>query len=616
MCGIACLVDVGNRLNPNLLSQIESDLFHRGPDSGGRLEGETWALVFRRLAIMDPNETADQPMTDPAGKVSIVFNGEIYNFIALRYELEQAGVQFRTSGDSEVVLLGYLHWGVTIFEKLEGMFAVGLVDRRINKMIIARDPLGIKPLYFTQKDSMCAVASEAGPLTRLVGSEVDESALPELLAFGWAAGGLSNYRHIERIPGGTLISIDLVTGFHTRHRYCDPLNTLDADGRSTVDEAHQSVRFSLKAHLMSDVGYSLQLSGGIDSSLLIALAAEGSEKPISSYSVQVINSVFDESSYQKEVIDRYQLDNRSIALDNTSFTDDLANAVRTMEGPVPHGGCVALYILCREIGRHHKVVLTGEGADEMFGGYQRYLQWRKMVVQEMLCNRWPSMMPIPNIWPFKGLRRLQGKDFAAYASAYENIEAMSKTFPDLLPAAPAARERASARFDDFRDRLFAVDQTAYLESLLVRQDKMSMAHSVEARVPFVHMPLLSVVNKLPRNVRLDAGQTKPVLKQLAEQYLPHEFVHRRKNGLRLPYAEWSKDSNGLGCYLDLMSEPSCRLRAYSDRKRFDRVIDDFRKGNHTNNPRVFSLINMEVWLRSVSDRSALNREMEAPLRVC
>lgn len=559
------------------------------------------ALVFRRLAIMDPSESSDQPMTDPSGSVTMVFNGEIYNYRALRERLEAKGTVFRSVGDSEVVLAGYMAWGAEVFAELEGMFAVGILDRAAGRFVAARDPLGIKPMYLTRRGSLVAVASEVRPLARLVGAEVDPAALPELLSFGWAAGRISNYRRIERVPGGTLIEVRLSDGRYVERRYCDPLCTLDDGPPASEEQAHLAVRRSLQDHLMSDVGFGMQFSGGVDSSLLVALAAESNESSLDTYAVKADDPKLDEGQYRDAVSHRYSLRNHEHDLSGERFGDCLPLAVAAMEGPVPHGGCVSLFSLCGEIAKKHKVVLTGEGADELFGGYFRYAVWRKLAQQEMVDRHWPDWLPVPAIWPLKGIRRLRHRDFAAYAGTYERLTELREVFPDLLPASPGAREQASARFKDFRERLLAVDQSAYLESLRVRQDKMSMARSVEARVPFAHMPLLRVVNRLPLDLRVPGTVTKPVLKCLAEKYLPRDTVHRRKAGLLLPYETWARKERALGRYLDDLTDPAGRLRSYGEGRRIDDVVRRFRLGEVSGLPRLFTLINMEAWLRTVSD---------------
>jgi len=602
MCGLAALFEPGRRFDPVLLAGIEEDLFHRGPDSGGCVSEPGLALVFRRLAILDPGSQADQPMNDASGRCSLVFNGEIYNYRALRLALEQEGVRLRTSGDTEVVLEGYLRWGEDVLNLLEGMFAFCLVDRERGVALAVRDPLGIKPLYMVHSESTVAFASEMRPLFRLHPPEVDEAALAELVTFGWAAGRLSNCRGIERLPGGTVVTVPLAGGVPSERRFCDPLETLSHDSELSPAEAeeqvHEALEGSVKAHLASDVGYAIQLSGGVDSSLVVALAQGETSGRLSSFAVSLGDHPYDEGPYRDMVEQRYDLDHHEVAVSAMDYAQALPRAVRHMEGPLPHGGCVTLMLLCERIREKTKVVLTGEGADEMFGGYQRYAQWRKTQWQERLGLVLPTRV-LPPLWPVAGMRRMGGLDAAVYASVYHDFHAVQKIFPGLVPK-PGAREAASRRFSDFRDRLFAVDQVAYLESLLVRQDKMSMAASVEARVPFVHMPLLRLVNGLPHALRAPGGDTKPLLKRMAERHLPHDLIHRRKIGLWLPYEEWFADAKGAGGYLDDLTGPDSRLAAYAEKGKLTALVDRCRSGTRSAGLVLERLVGVELWLRSLA----------------
>ncbi len=606
MCGLAAFFEPGGTFSDELLAGADRDLFHRGPDSGGRAAEPGWALVFRRLAIMDPGPAADQPMTDDEGRCTLVFNGEIYNFRDLRRDLEAAGICFRTNCDTEVILQGYLRWGTAVLDRLEGMYAFVLIDRRKGVALAARDPFGIKPLYLCEAGGTVALASEMRPLLRLKKPEVDESALAELLTFSWAAGSLSNLKGIERVPGGTVITIPLAGGALRHRRFQDVLSTLKPDEAmdpaAAEDGMRRLIEQSVQAHLMSDVGYTLQLSGGVDSSLIGALASRSAGRRISSFSVSLGDHPFDEGEFRKPVVERYQLDHMEIEVGGDTFADALPRAVRHMEGPVPHGGCVALMLLCDHMREVSKVVLTGEGADEFFGGYERYGLWRKLAWQERLGRILPAGL-LPPVQPFLGIKRLAGRDAAVYAAVYHDFAAMNRAFPGLVPK-PGLRESTSRRFTDFRDRLFAVDQVAYLDSLLVRQDKMSMAASVEARVPFVHAPLTRLANRLPRNLRAPGGVTKPLLKSIAEQFLDHKVIYRRKIGLWLPYDDWLSDSDGLGRYLDLLTASDGRLRGYTDSGVLDRIVNRFRSGDRHGLPSMWNLVNVEMWLRSLSEVSS------------
>jgi len=599
MCGLAAFFQPGKTFSQDLLGGAERDLFHRGPDYGGRLSEPGQALVFRRLSIMDVTEAGNQPMTDSTGRLSLVFNGEIYNYPELKKELESQGAVFQSGSDTEAILLGYLHWGEALLERLEGMYAFVLVDRFEGVALAARDPFGIKPLYMLRNNDLTAFSSEMRVLTRLAPARPDHRALAELLMFGWAAGNLSNLEGIERVPGGTLFRVRLSDGDLKRKHFFNILDLIGDEepmgAGEAEDRAEKAVHASLKAHLMSDVGYTLQLSGGVDSSLVAALAAKETDWDLSSFGVNLGDHPFDESAYRREVVERYGLQHSEIPLGNKEFADAFEKAVWHMEGPVPHMGCVMIMLICEKISAHSKVVLTGEGADEMFGGYDRYGIWKKLRLQSVLSSILPTGL-LPDRSPFMGIKRIAGLNPAVHASLYRDIRPIQSLFTGLDFEA-GARHEAAKRGNNFIWKVFAVDQSAYLESLLVRQDKMSMAFSVEARVPYVHLPLARVLNKIPRSIMAPGKVTKPLLKKIAEPHLSHELLYRRKIGLNLPYLDWLRDEKGFGRYLEYLTEPGCRLAAYGNGNKLNKMVDEFRRGATQGLESLPMLVNTEIWLR-------------------
>jgi len=603
MCGFAALFEGQRIFDQALLETMDRDLYHRGPDSGGILSDPGCALVFRRLAIIDLDSSSDQPMVDPSGRYAIVFNGEIYNYLELRKELQSKGEVFYTRGDTEVILRGYQCWGKSVFSRLEGMFAVVIWDRRLKKGVAVRDPLGIKPLYFTRSRNLVAFASEMRPLRRLVGSVPDAEAVSELLMYRFAAGRLSNLQNIELVNGGRLVEFEPATGKVHEEVYCDFLETFrpnqnmsEADALEMTQEA---LFDSIEAHLQSDTGYAVQLSGGVDSSLITALIKEHHpERPLRTYGINLQPLSQDESAYRNMVIERYGPEHHEIHLNGVDFADALPKAIAHMEGPSAHYGCVLLMRLCEHINKTDKVVLTGEGADELFGGYARYGQWRELQSLGRKARLVPGIL-----WPllrrYRGAQRYAQYDPAIVSSVYFNFLQLKPLFPDLF-SATGWREAVAGRFNDFRDRMMAVDQACYLSSLLMRQDKMAMAASVEARVPFTHMPLFQKVNSIPREIRIPGGETKPLLKKLAEPWLQHDLLYRRKVGLTLPLDDWLRDDNLLGRYLDDLIAPDSRLAALGDRTRLIDLVEDFRRGKRSNDtPPLMNLVNMEIWLRSL-----------------
>jgi asparagine synthase (glutamine-hydrolysing) len=615
MCGLAAFFEAGRSFAEPLLDAVDRDLFHRGPDSGGRLTEPGCALVFRRLAILDPTAASDQPMTDPTGQLTLIFNGEIYNYRDLQRELCSAGVTLRTKGDTETILEGYRLWGSAVFAKLEGMFALVLIDRRNGIAIAARDPFGIKPLYMTRRGRFTGFASEMRPLRRFVDTLPDPAALPELLTFRYAAGRLSNLSAIELIPGGVMVELQLADGSLRERRFDDPFADFSAEAMTAAEaeaRAEEALVRSIETHLQSDVGFSVQLSGGVDSSLVTTIAANKIPHRLRSYGISLGDLPQDESRWRATVIAQTKVGNDDILVRGTDYADALPQAVTAMEGPTAHTGCPMLMLLCRKIRTTDRVVLTGEGADEFFGGYARYRHWAALRRQARFANAVPDFA-----WPLLGryesLQRYAGHDPAYYAAVYHNHRTIAALFPDLR-FGPGARAKIGERFADFRDRMMAADQSAYLSSLLMRQDKMSMASSVEARVPFTHRPLARVLNAIPRDIRVPGGTTKPLLKRIAERYLPHDLIHRRKVGLTIPVTDWLADSTGLGRYLEMLEQPDSKLASYGHRRGIGRLVSEFRRApSNDQSGTLLALINVELWLRSLGEQ--LGSEARASLSI-
>jgi asparagine synthase (glutamine-hydrolysing) len=603
MCGFAAFFERGRVFSPQLLTNVDRDLLHRGPDSGGQYSAPGAAIVFRRLAIIDPVARSDQPMWDQSGRYVMAFNGEIYNYRSLRTKLQQAGAPLRTEGDTECILEGFVRWGPAFFEQLDGMFALVIYDTRSERVWAARDPLGIKPLYVTRRGAGLALASEMRSLRRFMRlSEIDRDALAELLIFRFAAGRLSNLKDIELFPAGTYLEYAPSEGTYKEHRFANVCDTFQPGGEATQEEVErdveEAVSASIAAHLQSDVGYAIQLSGGVDSSLVLALSTERAGRHLDSYGICLPDPELDESRFRAPVVARYGSRHTEVPFDAIQFADALPRAVAHMEGPTPHFGCVMLMLLCGRIKEKHKVVLTGEGADEFFGGYDRYAQWATL----QRHGRLAKLVPEP-LWPllkrYAYLRRFSRFDPAMVASVYFDFMEVRRLFPDLVPNLQA-RKAVAGRFSDFRDRMMALDQTSYLSSLLMRQDKMAMAESVEARVPFAHYPLAKVLNRLPRDIRIPGGETKPLLKAVARRWLPREVVDRRKVGLTLPLDKWLKDSSALGRYLELLTAPDCRLAGFGDPSSLRRSVDEFRRNEAPRGlPVLAHLVNLELWLRSL-----------------
>lgn len=605
MCGLAALFEKDRVFDPALCSQIDLDIFHRGPDSGGMYSEPGCALIFRRLSIMDPTEGADQPMTDPSGRYVLIFNGEIYNFKELRKQLEDDGLQFKTAGDTEVILNGFIKWGPDIAAKLDGMFAFVLWDKQEKTVWAARDPLGIKPLYMARKGALTGFASENRPLRRLVGTQVNPDALAETMIIRYPTERLSCFKNIEMIPGGTLVKLHVPSGEITEKTFADILDTYKEDNRITYEDALQIVENevvdSIKRHLQSDVGYCVQLSGGVDSSLVTAIAAEHTNKSLKTFGVKLEDPKHDESQYRKMVIDQYKTDHHEIMMTGKEFAEGLPDTCKHMEGPTAHMGTVFLKALCREIEKTDKVTLVGEGADEFFAGYDRYAKIAHTKKMELAAKLIPAaaMDAVPRL---HNLKRYKTLDPALVVLNYSDHNDTLAMFPDFKKTVGTAQRIRG--ITPLEKRICAADQLAYLGSLLLRQDKISMAHSVEVRTPFTHMPLARAINKIPYNIRMPGGETKPLLKKVAEKWLPHDLLYRRKVGLTLPFIDWLKDDNILKPFVDDLRAPDARLAAYADREKLVKYVDGFQNGTivkPTLQKIMITLVSTEIWLKTIEN---------------
>lgn len=605
MCGVVALFEKDRVFDPVLCSQIDVDIFHRGPDSGGLYSEPGCALIFRRLAILDPTEGADQPMTDPSGRYVLIFNGEIYNYKELRTLLEQEGLKFRTTSDTEVILNGFIKWGPAIVEKLDGMFALILWDKQEKTAHAARDPLGIKPLYMARKGSFTGFASENRPLRRLVGTNVNPDALAETMIMRYPTERLSCFQDIEMLPGGTLITLHVSSGKMTEHTYTDICDTYAEDPSITYEDALQIVETevvdSIERHLQSDVGYCVQLSGGVDSSLVTAIAAENTNRKLKTFGVKLEDPKHDEGTYRQMVMDRYDIDHHEIMMTGEQFAAALPDTCRSMEGPTAHMGTVFLKALCREIEKSDKVTLVGEGADEFFAGYDRYSKIAHTKKAALAAKLIPGfvMDAVPRLHNLKRYKTLAP---ALVVLGYADHNEALKLFPDFKK--DVGTEKRIADISPLSQRICAADQLAYLSSLLLRQDKISMAHSVEVRTPFTHMPLARAVNKIPYNIRMPGTETKPLLKKVAEKWLPHDLLYRRKVGLTLPFMEWLQDDRYLKPFVDDLKSPQARLAAYADRDKLVKYVDGFQSGNivkPTLKKIMITLVSTEIWLKTIEN---------------
>ena len=535
-------------VDPERVARMSATLVHRGPDSSGELADGHAALAARRLSIIDL-ETGDQPITNEDGTLHVVQNGEIYNYRELRRELERAGHRFRTHGDTEVLLHLYEQHGTGFARRLRGMFAVAIWDAPNRRLVLARDRFGIKPLYYCESGDELAFASELRALPR---GEIDLDALDAFLAFNSIPGPLTIFRDTRKLqPGNVLVWAD---GQVRLERFARPApgEVRDDDEAELVEELRSRMRDSVRAHLVSDVPVGVLLSGGVDSALLAALAAEASTEPLRTFSIGFEERSFDELADARRVAERYGTQHRELVLrpDAALLLPALADA---FDEPFADSSALPTYLVSRLAAEDVKVALSGEGGDELFGGYYTY-------AADLLAERVGRVarvaQPLVELLPSSTAKAsfdYRAKRFvrAAHLPPLERHHAWKEIFsadaraeltgrPGFFDPVDLLRERYAETAGAVElARLQDVDLGVYLvDDLLVKTDRASMAHSLEARVPYLDTVVTNFALSLPTRHKVRGLAKKVLLRKAAAPLLPREIVRGKKRGFSIPAAAW------------------------------------------------------------------------------
>jgi asparagine synthase (glutamine-hydrolysing) len=551
MCGICGIVSADGPVDPDRLARMSSKLVHRGPDSDGVFVEGPAGLAARRLAIIDL-ATGDQPIANEDGTVHVVQNGELYNYRELRTELERAGHRFRTQGDTEVLVHLYEQEGPAFARRLRGMFAVALWDASQRRLVLARDRFGIKPLYYRVHGGGLEFASELRSLPR---GEIDLDALEAFLAFNSIPAPLTIFRDSRKLPPGHVLVWE--DGEIRVERYARPapvpLDELREDDEAElVEELRARLRDSVRAHLIADVPVGVLLSGGIDSSALAALAAQETSEPVRTFSIGFEERSFDELADARLVADRYGTRHRELVLrpDAALLLPALADA---FDEPFADSSALPTYLVSQLAAQDVKVALSGEGGDELFGGYYTYVA--DLLAERMggaaslarpLVERLPTSTARAS-FDYKAKRFTRG----AHLPPLERHHAWKEIFSPEARAQLTGRRHQFDPVDLYRDRfaetegaellarLQDVDLGIYLaDDLLVKTDRASMAHSLEARVPYLDTAVASLAQALPRRHRVNGLRKKVLLRKAVAPLIPDRIVRGKKRGFSIPAAAW------------------------------------------------------------------------------
>lgn len=620
MCGICGQFNYrdGAPVEAESIRRMNRTIVHRGPDDEGYYLSGALGLGFRRLAILDLSPAGHQPMSDQSKRVWVVFNGEIYNFRELRAELEALGHVFRSQCDTEVIVEGYKQWGESVLNRFNGMFGLAIWDEDQRRLLVARDPMGIKPVYYALREGCLYFGSELRPV--LAGLEqrppVDPVALNLFLRYRYTPAPLTLYQGIRKLAPGELLSVQ--KGEVTTHRWyqfspdTNSLKLSDAEAQERLLEIYKQ---SMKRHLISDVPVGLLLSGGIDSGLLLGLMRlYGQDWP--TFTVGYGASFQDDELTDAEETARiFNAGNVAVKLDARAFEKALPRIVAALEEPVASSSIVPMYFVCQRAREEVKVALIGQGPDELFGGYTRHLgvcygtYWRKL----------PGFVRGPLVSVVQSLPRQESLKRAAYSLG---VEQKLQRFQQIFSIQPGAvvdglfRDGALPagagdkvlecwadlapsidRLDDLSGFQLLELRSALPDELLMYADKLSMAHALETRVPYLDRELVEFVQCLPARFKIRKGTRKWLHRQVCREFLAPSILRRKKRGFAVNVVDdWFQKSLSGKLEKDLL-DPQSRMYNYLRPQVVSSLLREHSQGTQDNHKLLFSLVVFEEWLR-------------------
>jgi len=619
MCGIVGIVSAPGRRPPSAtVGQAMNDAIrHRGPDDQGLHIDEQALIAMRRLAIIDL-ASGHQPMQSEDGAVHIVFNGEIYNYRELRAQLVARGHRFATQSDTEVILRGYLEYGAACFEKLNGMYAIALWDRRTRSLLLVRDRFGEKPLFYQDDGERLVFASELKSLVEVPGfaRTIDPAAVRAYVTFGYVPNPGSIFANVRKLPPAHyLVYRD---GRSELHRYW----SLARNGASATDEREAEDLLATKldeavsSRLVSDVPFGAFLSGGLDSSVVVALMSRHLSQPVQTFSIGFREQAYNELSDARRVARHLGTEHHELVVEPDAVAL-LQQLVWYLDEPFADASAVPTFLVAQLARTKVKMVLTGDGGDEAFGGYDRYLRFLKLQglgaarpLASLAARTAGSILPGANGYR---LRRIGERLRQEFPDSY--LSGVALTSPDLSAALLGeAGERnryeglhldtaALARLGDL-DRAVAIDLASYLpDDILVKLDRMAMANSLEGRSPLLDHRLVEFAVNLPPSLRVRGGRGKHLLRRVAARWLPPDVLAKPKQGFGIPLAEWFRGP------LRELAEDTLASRAFRERGMLDpgaarHCLDRHLAHAADMSETLWVILSLELWCRRFLDAPA------------
>lgn len=622
MCGICGQYYFKEKrpVSKETIKKMNDSITHRGPDDEGYHISDSIGLGFRRLSIIDLSG-GHQPMSDREESVWVIFNGEIYNFPELKNELESYGHTFRTRSDTEVIVHGYKHWGVDVLNHLNGMFGLAIWDEKNKRLVIARDRMGIKIVYYKIEEGLLYFGSEIRAILAGLNAkpEINPAAINLFLRYRYTPAPHTIYKGIQKLAAGTCLIVE--NGNAEIKRWWNykpqPFNPVPKEAQ-VKEELLELYRQAVKSHLLSDVPVGILLSGGVDSSMLLALMNEfGSNWK--SFTVGYGKSFHDDELKDAyETADIFKSSHYSVEINQESFENTLSKIIASVEEPIASSSIVPMYHVCQKARQEVKVALMGQGPDELFGGYTRHLgvyygkYWRSMpgTVRKPI-SKILSMLP-RNESIRRGLYSLEEPQRMIHYQQVFSVMSKSlidglfqdKVLPkgagDLILESWRDMEPLLEKTDDLGGFQYLEIRSSLPDELLMYGDKLSMAHSLEVRVPYLDQKIVEYVERLPQEYKIRFGNRKWIHKQVCSDYLPKQIINRKKRGFAVNVVDkWFKESLS-NEFEDMLLDKSSRMYDFLKPEEVQNLYKDHIDGKADNHKILFSLIVLEKWMRDNS----------------
>lgn len=620
MCGIAGFAGKspeGSENGSSVLERMGCEIAHRGPDGSGYFADGMAFLAHRRLSIIDV-AAGGQPMSNETGRAWIVYNGEIFNHAYIRPDLERAGHCYRTRCDTETILHAWEEYGRSCVDRFRGMFAFAIWDQDRQTLFCARDRMGIKPFYYYWDGRTFVFGSEIKAILAhpAVSARLETEVVAEYLAFGYGSGDQTLFQGIRKLPPGHTLELRLDQDSPAPEitRYWDvPAPGSARESRSEsewIAELRRRLEETVRMRLMSDVPLGMFLSGGVDSSAIAALMRQMVDTPVKSFSVGYGEEAFSELAYARQVSEAIGTEHHEVQISMEDFFNALPRLIWHEDEPICWPSSISLYYVSRLAASEVKVVLTGEGSDELFAGYERYshylfnARWKRWAPPPMrrLTRAWIETTGLLN----GDLRRKLMHTFLGREDTLESLhlDNFYCAFPAgerqrLAPGLSGNAYAAYGRYWNSRsgtelDRMLYADQKTYLVELLMKQDQMSMACSIESRVPLLDHTLVEFAATIPDHLKLRGRTGKYIFKKAVEGLLPESIIYRKKMGFPTPIKAWLRDGKAEPLYA-LLRDRGGLLGELIDGAGLEAMLQSHQQGSIDATDRIWRLLNFQIW---------------------